>query len=273
MKSEKPMAIVLGLALVLSATAIITTNTVTEASTTLDLRSSLVSSSTNTVTVLDQLPGSAVANKVVLHSGEKVTLNGKLMTINGDRLSNMPVNIYALTPTPEQKLIGNTVTGIDGSFSVTWPVEPYYIKPASTETLRSQGSQTMNIFATFEGNDSYDPSKSQNLSVNVKSWDLMVQMESDKTLYNQGDSATIFVNFIQGDRLSGQIDYGDFVAPDVIKADFDGNVIELQKKKEGTYTFIVDSLSKEHHQLVVNSEKQGHNPGTAYLTLIVEGLR
>ena len=64
----------------------------------------------------------------------------------------------------------------------------------------------------------------------------------------------------------------DFVAPDVIKATYDGKVVELQKK-EGTYTFNVDNLSKEHHQLVVSADKEGHNPGTAYLTLIVDGLR
>ncbi len=271
MNSKKPMAIVLGLALVLSATSIITTNTA-EASTTSDLVSAFIRG-TPTLTVLDPLPGSAVANKVVLHTGEKVTLNGKLMTINGDTLSNMPVNIYALTPTPEQKLVGSAMTGIDGSFSVTWAVEPYNIEPASTETLRSQGSQTMNIFATFEGSDTLNPSKSGNIAVNVKSWDLIVRMASDKTLYNKGDTAAVSVNFIQGDRFGGQIDYRDFVAPDVIKATYDGKVVELQKKKEGTYTFIVDSLSKEHHQLGVNSEKQEYNPGTAYLTLIVEGLK
>ncbi len=150
MNSKKPMAIVLGLALVLSATSIITTNTVEEAFAASDLVSAFIRG-TPTITVLDPLPGSAVANKVVLHTGEKVTLNGKLMNINGDTLSNMPVNIYALTPTPEQKLIGSAMTGIDGSFSVTWAVEPYNIEPALQETSKSQGSQTMNIFATFEG--------------------------------------------------------------------------------------------------------------------------
>ena len=112
MNSKKPMAIVLGLALVLSATSIITTNTA-EASTTSDLVSPSIRG-TSTVTVLDPLPGSEVTNKVVLHTGEKVTLNGKLMNLKGDTLSNMPVNIYALTPTPEQKLIGSAMTGIDG---------------------------------------------------------------------------------------------------------------------------------------------------------------
>ncbi len=83
----------------------------------------------------------------------------------------------------------------------------------------------MSIFAIFEGNDTFNPSKSGvrhccgNVPVNVKSWDLIVQMESDKTLYEQGELATIFVNFIQGDRFSDKINYGDFVTPDVINAD------------------------------------------------------
>ena len=184
--------------------------------------------------------GSGISNDV-LHIGEKIVFTGNMMTRKGDMLPNMPVSIYALTPTPEQKLVGSAVTGIDGSYSVTWVVEPYDIKPALQETSKSQGSQTMSIFATFEGNDTFNPSKSGdrnccgNVPVNVKSWDLIVQMESDKTLYEQGDTATVFVNFIQGDRFGGQIDYRDFVAPDVIKATYDGKVVELQKK-EGIYT-------------------------------------
>lgn len=281
MDLKKPLAIVLGLTLVLSATSILGPYAVKEASAALDLAASR---GTPTVTILDPLPESAVAkgsrdggnsvvSNVMLHTGEKVTFNGKLITQDGDVLSNMAVNIYALTPTPEQKLLGSAVTGIDGSFSVTWVAQPYYVKAASTETLKSSGSQTMNIFAQFEGKDNLNPSKSGNIAVAVKSWDLIIRMASDKSMYKQGDKATVFINFIQGDILNGNINYGGFVSPDVIKASFDGQAVEPQKKKEGSYTFIVDSITKEHHQLVVSSEKQGYNAGSAYLTLVVEGLR
>ncbi len=280
MNSNKPLAVILGLAIVLAATSITTSSTVRDASAALDLSAT---KGTPTSIVLDPLPGSVTSttsgdsavSRAVLHTGEKVTFTGKLVTSNGDALSNMPVKMYVLTPTPEQKLVGSAVTGIDGSFSVTWAVEPYYVKPALQETLKSSGSRTMNIFATFEGKDTFNPSKSGKMAIDVKNWDLILQMASDKSMYRQGDKAVVFINVLQGDKfgVSGGIDYGDFVTPDSIKATFDGKAIQIEKKKEGSYTFIVDSITKEHHQLIVNSGKQGYNPGTAFLTLIVEGLR
>ncbi len=142
MESNKPMAIELGLALVLSTGSIVTTNTVAKVFTPSELVSPFIRG-TSTIIVLDPLQrsaavdgGSGISNDV-LHIGEKIVFTGNLMTREGYMLPNIPVKIFALTPTPEQKLVGKGVTGIDGSYFVTWVVEPYYIKPGSTETIKS----------------------------------------------------------------------------------------------------------------------------------------
>ena len=52
------------------------------------------------------------------------------------------------------------------------------------------------------------------------------------------------------------------------------NVVKsFEKKKEGSYVFTIPAVEKKHQQLIIVPETEGFNSTTAYLTIIVGGLR
>ena len=88
---------------------------------------------------------------------------------------------------------------------------------------------------------------------------------SDKTLYNEGDTVTIFIAFIDS--------ADNFIDPDSVFATLNNQRVELEKKKEGSYTLTITEVARKHQQLIVVPDTEGFNASTAYLTIIVGGLR
>lgn len=231
---------------------------------------------------LDSLPGCTNSKPVGsgrasctadVFVGDDVTLSGKLMTADGEDMPHKSIKIYAQIPAPEAVLLVSAVTGSDGSYEVTWNVKLPDFKQTYQETVKKDLSQTLSIFAVFEGDEELGYTKSNIQGVSIKAKDLITTISADKTEYGAGERAVIFIGFVEGDIAEGKVLQGDFVDPTIIKAIFDNTPVELEKKKEGSYVFITPNLTKQHHQLFIMPEKEGFNANAAYYTIVVEGLR
>jgi len=227
-------------------------------------------SKTPTQLTMDPLP------KLELFVGDELNFSGKLLNADGDGTPNKSIKIYAQTPTPESALLTSVTTGIDGSFEAIWHVK-LPIKHASQEEASRKKSpgQTVSIYAVFDGDEKLAGSKSKMQVITVKVKDLITIVKSDKTQYSAGEKATIFIAFREYCCVESDFAryYGDFVDPTTIKGSFDGNPLELQKKKEGSYIFITPNLTKEHHQLIVVPQKEGFYVRVGYYTILIDGLR
>lgn len=200
-----------------------------------------------------------------LFTGETVSFTGTLVDADGTPIGDREVKIVALVPTPAIIELTTTTTDLIGTFTAEWTVQLLKEESATYDVTRQFQTETLEIFAMFEGDDEFAPSKSSKLSASVTVNSILTTMNSDKTLYNEGDSVLIFVAFIDSND--------NFVDPDTINATWNNQPIELEKKKEGSYTFTIQNIEKRHQQIIIVPQKEGYNLSTAYLTIIVSGLR
>jgi len=198
-------------------------------------------------------------------TGTTIKFTGTLVDEDGETLPDMPVNIVALIPTPELVVLATATTNIDGMFEAEWVVKLSTQKTAFQDVTKQFRTESVTVFAEFPGNEELQPSKSNKLAMSVTVNSIHTIVNSDKTLYNEGDTVTVFVAFIDS--------ADNFIDPDSIFATLNNQPIELEKKKEGSYTFTITSVAKKHQQLIVVPETEGFNASTAYLTIIVGGLR
>jgi hypothetical protein len=219
-----------------------------------------------TVTSLDlieQCENSMTCN-AQLFTREEATFTGVLTDAEGNPLSDKQVEIVALIPKPDLIVLATATTDFDGLFSVEWTAQltspqgdPFLVTPLTSETFE--------VFASFPGDEGLADSRSTKLTVTVTVNSVFTTMNSDKTLYNEGDQVLVFINFIDSNDV--------FLDPDRIMATWNNQPIKLEQKKEGSYTFTIENLEKKHQQLIVVPVKEGYNLSSAYLTIIVAGLR
>lgn len=200
-------------------------------------------------------------------TGTTIKFTGTLTDEDGDPLPDMPVNIIALIPTPELITLTSTTTDIDGMFEAEWVAKLSKQESAFTDVTKQFLSESLTVFAEFPGSEDLAPSKSNKLAMSVTVNTIHTVVNSDKTLYNEGDTVTIFIafldssdNFVDPEHILGTLNNVD-----VVKS--------FEKKKEGSYVFTISAVEKKHQQLIVVPEIEGFNASTAYLTIIVSGLR
>jgi hypothetical protein len=177
----------------------------------------------------------------------------------------MPVTIYKFVPKPELIPIASGVTGIDGDFELSWIAEFTPIERAPTDVTRKFQTETVTIFAQFDGNDQYASSRSGKNTATIKVNEIKTFVNSDKNLYRQGDEALIFLAFIDS--------HDEFVDPDSLRVVLNDREVEVEQKQVGSYTLTLPSLPKEHTQLFVLPRKEGYNLNNGFLTIIVDGLK
>lgn len=204
------------------------------------------------------------------HAGDTVTFTGLLLDRDGKFVRDAKVNIYRLSGV-ELQLLTSAVTERDGTFKATWKARFMDLKSVD-ETFKQQIREVSTVFAKFEGSDKYAASKSRMLVITVKIPDVLTHVATDKQLYESGNSALIFVNFIQVEMNGSSIKYGGFIDPDNMRVTYDGKPVELSKKKQGSYTFVTPSLTVGHHQLLINSAKGGYNTSVGFITVQVSGF-
>ena len=203
-------------------------------------------------------------------SGDIVTFTGILTDDTGRFVRDAKINIYSFTAT-EMQLLASAVTERDGTFKTTWKAQFMGTKFGG-ETFKQQINEVLTIFAKFEGDNKYAPSQSGRIVITVKIKDMITVAATDKKLYKEGEAALVFANFIEAEIEGKNIEYGNFIDPDSMRATYDGEPVELSKKKSGSYTFVTPPLTVGHHQLVINPAKEGYNNRVGFITVQVSGF-
>ncbi len=197
--------------------------------------------------------------------GDLVEFKGMLTSIIGDPITGAEITVYQFTPKPEMIPIASGVTGLDGDIELSWTTQFTPRERAPNDVTRKYQTEIVTIFAVFEGDDQYAPSRSSKNTASIKANELHTFINSDKNLYRQGDSALIFLAFVDS--------HDEFVDPDSLRVILNDNEVEVEKKKTGSYTFTISALPKEHTQLIVIPNKEGYNLNNGFLTIIVDGLK
>lgn len=196
--------------------------------------------------------------------GDKFTFTGMLTTTDGEPLNQVPVNIYILTSDPQLIVVASGVTGIEGTYEIEWDVKLVPMDRPAYDLTESFDSQVVSMFAQFEGDESYAPSKTSKSTVTIEVNSIKTFVNSDKRLYKEGESAKVFVGFVDSDD--------QFVDPDSMNVNFNVTPVgdQLEKKKVGSYTFTTPPLEKGHNQFSVVPSKAGYNIQTEVITITVE---
>jgi hypothetical protein len=200
-----------------------------------------------------------------VYTGTTIKFTGVLTDEEGNTLQDKPVNIVALIPSPELVVLTSTTTDFDGIFEAEWVAKLSTQKTAFQDVTKQFQTESVTVFAEFPGDDELAPSRSNKITMSVTVNTVHTVANSDKTLYNENDSVIIFVSFYDS--------ADQFIDPDSVYATLNNQPVELEKKKEGSYTLTITEIAKKHQQLIVVPSKEGFNLSTAYLTIIVSGLR
>lgn len=200
-----------------------------------------------------------------VYTGTTIKFTGMLTDEEGIGLQDLPVNIVALIPSPELVVLTTAITDFDGKFEAEWMAKLSTQKTAFQDVTKQFQTESLTIFAEFPGDEKMAPSKSNKITMSITVNSINTIANSDKTLYNENDTVTIFVSFFDS--------ADQFIDPDSIYATINNQPVELEKKKEGSYTLTITQIAKKHQQLIVVPNKEGFNLSTAYLTIIVSGLR
>lgn len=207
----------------------------------------------------ERCPNTMTCNAIVF-TGKPITFSGMLTDRAGMPLANMTVNISALIPTPEVVMLTSTTTNNDGMFEVEW-IAKLSAQEKPEQTIVDKRAEVVSVFAQFPGDDTYAPSRSNKLSLEVKINMVNTKATSDRLVYKEGESATIVIAFIDSDE--------EFTDPGKIYATLNNAPIKLEKKKEGSYIFTIPQLPKQLLQLIIAPNKAGYTGSNAYLTIIV----
>lgn len=209
--------------------------------------------------------------------GDTVTFTGMLTTMDGEPIDQGLVKVYMLTAEPKLILLNTDITS-EGRYEVQWEVQMLEKTRVDTDVITKIPSQAVTVFAQFDGDETYASSKSGKAIISIKPNTVKVFVNTDKKAYRAGETALIFINFIDEDD--------NFVDPDSIKADFTyvnstatsmsfitsphvpiGN--DLEKKTEGSYTYLTLKLKAGHNQISVIPFKAGYNIEPATITITV----
>ncbi|MEM2759783.1 MAG: hypothetical protein QXU32_05855 [Nitrososphaerales archaeon] len=222
---------------------------------------------TPTIITLDQIEQclNTMQCNAKVFTGDVIRFTGVLTDENDRPLPDREVRIIALIPTPELVVLTTATTDLDGSFTAEWVAKLSKQTSAFQDVTRQFQTESLEVFAEFLGDANLAPAKSSRLAMTVTVNTISTMVNSDKTLYREGDTVIIFVAFIDSND--------NFIDPDEIRATWNNQPIQLEKKKEGSYTFTIENLQKRHQQVIVVPHKEGLNASTAYLTIIVAGLR
>jgi hypothetical protein len=209
-----------------------------------------------TETTIDDVPK-------IVRPGKQVTLTGSVMSGDGEPLQDATVNIYLLTSAPKLIVVASGITGIEGTFEIVWDVKLIPQERALTDVTRKVDTQVGSLFAQFEGDDTFAPSKSAKSTVTIEVNSIKTFVSSDKKEYNEGDTATIFIGFVDADD--------EFVDPDSINANFNLTPIgdQLEQKKAGSYAYVTPPLQRGHNQVTIVPAKEGYNIEAEAVTITV----
>lgn len=200
-----------------------------------------------------------------VYTGNTIKFTGVLTDGDGTPIPDATVNIVELIPTPDTVVIASATTDTDGMFEAEWIVKLSMQTTAFQDVTRQFRTESVTAYAEFPGDDEFAPSRSNKLIMSVTVNSIHTIANSDKTTYNEGETVTIFIAFVDS--------ADNFIDPESVFASLNNQLVELEKKKEGSYTFTIRDIPRQHTQFLVVPDSPGYNAVTAYLTIIVGGLR
>jgi hypothetical protein len=159
--------------------------------------------------------------------------------------------------------VASGVTGLEGTFEIVWDVKLVPQERALTDVTQKIHTQVVSMFAQFEGDDTYASSKTGKTTVTIEVNSIKTFVNSDKKVYNEGETAIVFVAFVDSDD--------SFVDPDGINAHFNLTPVadKLEKKKLGSYSFVTPPLERGHNQIIIVPAKEGYNIEAEAVTITV----
>ncbi len=196
--------------------------------------------------------------------GDTVTFGGSLATPDGTPIAGEKINVVKLTSKPELIVIASGVTGIDGSYTVSWTAQFTPREKAIQDVTKKFLHEDIVVFATFGGDDKFGPAKTGKLTATIDANQLLTSVNVGKRVYGAGESAIVFIGFIDS--------RDQFVDPDSMRVLYDDQELKVEKKKTGSYTVTTPSLTVEHHQVFVIPTKEGYNIRNGFVTVSVSGF-
>ncbi|MFQ5940858.1 MAG: hypothetical protein ACE5KA_04075 [Nitrososphaerales archaeon] len=196
--------------------------------------------------------------------GEAVSFSGTLTGADGRPIPNAEIKILKLLAKPELVTIVSGVTGIDGGYDLKWTAEFTPVEKPHTSTLQKFLKETVVFLAQYEGDDTYADAMTSKQTATIHANQIFTTINAEQRVYGPGDSALIFIAFIDSND--------EFVDPDSIRVVYDQQEMKIEKKKTGSYTVMTPSLTVDHHQVYVIPEKAGYNIETGFLTVQVSGF-
>ena len=259
MQWAKVVAVVTGIVLLLSTTTAL--NTFAQ-----DIRNPIYVSKQKPVSLSLEMEGCTNDKTcgATFLVGDTVTFRGKLTTMDNKPVPGAIVNIVHLLSTPALVTIASAVTGTDGKFELMWTAQFTPVEKATTDVTKKFLKETVVFFAQYDGDDKYTGTRTGKQTATIMANQIFTTMNAEKRVYSPGQSALIFLGFIDSKDL--------FVDPDSIRVMYDDQQLKVEKKKDGSYTVVTPSLTVDHHQVIVIPKKEGYNIETGYLTVQVSGF-
>jgi hypothetical protein len=259
MQWAKVVAVVSGMALLLSTTSFL--NTFAQ-----DLRNPIYVSKKIPVDLTLEMNGclNDMTCGAEYFVGETVNFSGSLMTSDGKPLPNQEITIIKFLTKPELVTIAKGITGLDGAYEVSWTAGFTPKDKAITDVTKKFLQETVVFYAMYEGDDTYKSMATNKLTATVKANTVFTTVNAEKRVYGPGESALIFLAFIDGND--------EFVDPESIRVLYDDQELKVEQKKVGSFTVVTPSLTVDHHQLLVMPLKEGYNIENGFLTVQVSGF-
>ena len=195
--------------------------------------------------------------------GDMVPLRGMVMTADEKPVPNALVNIILLTSDPKLIVVASGITGLEGSYEIVWEVKLIPKERAWTDVTQQINTQLASLFVQFEGDERFTFSKTKKTTITIDVNSVNTFVSTDKREYREGESALVFIGFIDEDD--------EFLDPDSMNVNFNLKSIteELEKKKVGSYTFVTPPLQRGHNQITVVPTKAGYNVQVEAITITV----
>ena len=196
--------------------------------------------------------------------GDMVAFSGVLTAEDGTPIPGATINIIKFVPKPELVVVASGVAGIDGAYDLSWTAEFTPRETVSSSTLEKFLPENVVFFAEFEGDESYAGARTGKMTATIEANQISTSVNSEKRAYGPGESALIFIGFIDSND--------QFVDPDSIRVLYDDQELQVEKKKTGSYTVTTPTLTVAHHQVLVIPKKEGYNIENGFVTVQVSGF-
>ncbi len=166
--------------------------------------------------------------------GDTIVFTGKLLNaLDNSGITSTPITIYH-KGLQKNHVLATGETDSNGYFQISWVAKP--VEPLSN---------TVNVFAAFDGNVEYKPARTFEYSINVVT-KYSIDIRADKQFYYVGDKAVVTV------RIAGPTN--NPLDPDDMYSFLDGMIVSMNRIDTGHYRYFSKELTHGIHNFSVNAK-------------------